>query len=144
MSSDSQTPEENAPKEIAAGENAAPAPDTNLLPEGVAYCTFDDFSKIRLTAAEIVQAEPHPNADKLLKLQLRLGDRHKQICAGIREFYQPEELVGKRIIIVDNLEPRKLRGETSHGMLLACRGPDNTLSLVTLDKPDFATGGQVS
>ncbi len=127
----------------APAEEAAPVQNP-LLPEGVTYCNFDDFSKIRLTVAEIIQAEAHPKADKLIKLQLRLGDREKQICAGIRAYYTPEELVGKRIIVVDNLEPRKLRGETSHGMLLAARGPDDTLALVTLDKPDFPTGGQVS
>ncbi len=123
---------------------AAPAPEAAAQPEGVALCTFDDFAKIRLTAAEIVAAEPHPKADKLIKLQIRLGDRQKQICAGIRAFYSPEELVGRRIVVVDNLEPRKLRGELSNGMLLAAHGPDGSISLVTLDKPDFPTGGQVS
>lgn len=141
MSSDTPAPQE---------ESSAPAPaapekkDDGLLPEGVTYCNFDDFAKIRLTVAEIVQAEAHPKADKLIKLQVRLGDRQKQICAGIRAYYTPEELVGKRIVVVDNLEPRKLRGEFSHGMLLAAHGPDDTLALVTVDKPDFATGGQVS
>lgn len=135
---------ENTAAENGQTANTDSQENKNLLPEGVTYCTFDDFAKVRLTVAEIVEAEPHPNADKLIKLQLKLGDRKKQICAGIRAYYQPEELVGKRIIVVDNLEPRKLRGETSHGMLLAARGPDDTLALVTLDKPDFATGGQVS
>ncbi len=136
---DSAKTPENAP--------SAPAPATPgaaALPEGVAYCNFDDFSKIRLTAAEIIQAEAHPKADKLIRLQIRLGDREKQICAGIRAYYQPEELVGRRIVVVDNLEPRTLRGEVSNGMLLAAHGPDNSISLVTLDKPDFPTGGQVS
>lgn len=114
------------------------------LPEGVTYCTFDDFSKIRLTVAEVVEAEPHPNADKLIKLQLRLGDRKKQICAGIRAYYEPAALVGKRIVVVDNLEPRKLRGEISEGMLLAAHGPNDTVTLVTLDDPAFSSGGQVS
>lgn len=114
------------------------------MPEGVAYCTFDDFAKIRLAVAEVVAAEPHPNADKLLKLRVRLGEREKQICAGIRAYYAPESLVGKRIVIVDNLEPRKLRGEMSHGMLLAARRPDGDgLSLVTVDAPDFPSGGDV-
>ncbi len=125
---------------------AAPAPAEQqkaALPEGVTFCNFDDFAKIRLTVAEIIKAEPHPNADKLVKLQIRLGDREKQICAGIRAYYQPEELVGKRIVVVDNLEPRKLRGEMSNGMLLAVHGPNDTLSLVTVDKPDFPSGGQV-
>ncbi len=133
----SPAPEENRPASPAADQ---PAP----LPEGVAYCNFDDFSKIRLTVAEIIKAEPHPNADKLIKMQIRLGDREKQICAGIRAYYQPEDLIGRRIIVVDNLEPRKLRGELSNGMLLAAHGPDNTISLVTVDNPAFPSGGQVS
>ena len=132
-------PEETPTPEPAKGESEF-AP----LPEGVTYCTFDDFAKIRLTVAEIVKAEPHPKADKLIKLGLKLGDRQKQICAGIRAWYTPEDLVGKRILVVDNLEPRKLRGEWSEGMLLAVHGPDDTLSLVTLDKPDFPSGGQAS
>lgn len=122
----------------------APTPVASGLPEGVAYCTFDDFSKIHLTVAEIVKAEPHPNADKLIKLQIRLGDRQKQICAGIRAWYAPEALVGKRIVVVDNLEPRKLRGEVSEGMLLAAHGPNDTVTLVTLDDPAFPSGGRVS
>lgn len=139
---------DNIPAPDAPAEGApAPAQETPAapaLPEGVTYCNFDDFSKIRLTVAEIVKAEAHPKADKLIKLQVRLGDREKQICAGIRAYYQPEELVGRRIVVVDNLEPRKLRGEVSNGMLLAAHGPDDTISLVTLDKPDFPSGGQVS
>lgn len=128
-----------------SGEGAAPAPKpAPALPEGVTLCGFEDFAKIRLTAAEIVKAEPHPKADRLLKLWIRLGDREKQICAGIRAYYAPESLIGKRIVVVDNLEPRKLRGEVSEGMLLAAHGPDDSISLVTLDNPGFPTGGQVS
>jgi len=137
----------NAPENAAPGEAPAPVPEKSgaaPLPEGVTYCNFDDFSKIRLTVAEIIHAEPHPKADKLIKIQVRLGDREKQICAGIRAYYQPEELIGRRIVVVDNLEPRKLRGELSNGMLLAAHGPDDSISLVTLDKPDFPSGGQVS
>lgn len=81
--------------------------------------TYDDFAKIDLRVATIVAAEFHPNADRLFKLQIDLGDGQRQICAGIRGFYQPEELVGKQIIVVTNLEPRKIRGEESNGMLLA-------------------------
>ena len=129
----------------AGGTAPSPAsPDPGALPEGVSLCSFDDFAKIRLTVAEVLEAAPHPNADKLLRLQIRLGDRVKQICAGIRAYYRPEDLVGKRLVVVDNLEPRKLRGEMSHGMLLAARGPNDTLSLVTLDQPEFPSGGQVS
>lgn len=82
--------------------------------------TFDEFAKIDLRVAKIVKVEPHPNADKLYKLQLDDGSgTPRQICAGIRANYQPEDLVGQRIVIVANLAPRMLRGEESRGMLLA-------------------------
>lgn len=81
---------------------------------------FDEFAKVDLRVARIVQAENHPSADKLLKLQLDDGSgTPRQICAGIKGYYKPEELVGRLIIIVANLEPRKIRGEESRGMLLA-------------------------
>ncbi len=82
--------------------------------------TYDDFVKIDLRVATIVEAQAHPNADRLLKLQLDLGPLGpRQICAGVRAFYDPEELVGRQIIVVANLAPRKIRGEESNGMLLA-------------------------
>lgn len=80
---------------------------------------YDDFAKIELRVATILEAKPHPNADKLLVLQIDLGEEKRQICAGIRAYYQPEQLVGRQIIVVANLEPRMLRGEVSNGMLLA-------------------------
>lgn len=81
---------------------------------------FDDFAKLDLRVAKIVEAEPHPNADRLLRLQVDDGSgTPRQICAGIKAFYNPEELVGKSVVIVANLEPRKIRGEESRGMLLA-------------------------
>ncbi len=81
---------------------------------------YDDFVKIDLRVATIVEAEAHPNADRLLKLQLDLGPLGpRQICAGVRAFYDPAELVGRQIVVVANLAPRKIRGEESNGMLLA-------------------------
>ncbi|MEM9064703.1 MAG: methionine--tRNA ligase subunit beta [Planctomycetota bacterium] len=81
---------------------------------------FTDFAKVDLRVARIVEAGPHPNADRLLKLQLDDGSGEpRQICAGVRDFYNPEDLVGKLIVIVANLAPRQLRGEESRGMLLA-------------------------
>lgn len=82
--------------------------------------TFDDFIKVDLRVATIVEAEPHPNADRLLKLQIDLGPLgRRQICAGVKAFYNPEDLVGRQIVVVANLAPRKIRGEESNGMLLA-------------------------
>lgn len=80
---------------------------------------YDDFAKIQLRVATVVEAEYHPNADRLLKLQIDLGYEKRQICAGIRGQYEPEQLVGKQIIVVANLAPRNIRGEESNGMLLA-------------------------
>lgn len=81
---------------------------------------FDEFAKVDLRVARVVAAEPHPNADKLLKLQLDDGSGvPRQICAGIRAYYQPQDLVGRLIVIVANLAPRVIRGEESRGMLLA-------------------------
>lgn len=81
--------------------------------------SIDDFRKIELKVATIKSAEVHPNADKLLVLQIDLGGEQRQICAGIRNSYTAEELVGKQIIVVANLETAKLRGMDSQGMLLA-------------------------
>jgi methionyl-tRNA synthetase len=80
---------------------------------------YDDFSKIDLRVATILEAELHPNADRLLKLRIDLGSEQRQICAGVKAYYEPGELVGRQIIVVANLEPRKIRGEESNGMLLA-------------------------
>jgi len=100
--------------------NQAPAE-----PKGKAQITFDDFAKVDLRIAKILQAEPHPNADRLVKLQLDDGSgKPRQICAGIKEQYPPESLVGKSIVIVANLAPRTIRGEESRGMLLAASNGD--------------------
>ena len=80
---------------------------------------IDDFVKLDLRVGTITAAEAHPNADRLLKLQVDLGDHQRQVCAGIRQFYDPDNLVGKQIVVVANLKPRKIRGEESNGMLLA-------------------------
>lgn len=83
--------------------------------------TIDDFSKIDLRVAEVVSAKDHPNADKLLVLEIALGGERRTIVAGIRGHYRPEDLVGKQLIVVANLEPCELRGVKSHGMMLAVR-----------------------
>src|SRR5689334_81840 len=81
---------------------------------------YDDFAKLDLRVATVLECKPHSNADKLLVLQIELANGEKrQICAGLRKDYPPETLVGKQIVIVANLEPRTMRGEPSQGMLLA-------------------------
>jgi len=81
---------------------------------------FDAFAKVDLRVAKIIHAEAHPNADRLIKLQLDDGSGEpRQICAGVRAYYDPADLVGRSIVIVANLKPRTIRGEESRGMLLA-------------------------
>jgi methionyl-tRNA synthetase len=88
--------------------------------EALPQIAFDHFAKIDLRVATVLSAEPHPNADKLLKLKLDDGTPEgRQVCAGIKAWYDPASLIGKQVVIVANLEPRMLRGEVSHGMILA-------------------------
>jgi tRNA-binding protein len=96
--------------------------------------SIDAFRQVELKVATIQSAEPHPNADRLLVLQVDLGTERRQICAGIRNYYTPEELVGRQIIVVANLETAKLRGLESQGMLLAASDEDRII-LLTPDKP---------
>jgi len=95
--------------------------------------TIEDFRKLELRIAEIKEVNDHPNADKLLVLIVDLGDRQKQVVAGIKAFYSKEELVGRQVVIVDNLDSVILRGVESQGMILA--GSDESLlSVVGSDK----------
>jgi methionyl-tRNA synthetase len=90
------------------------------MAESKPMIAFEDFAKVDLRVARVVHAEAHPNADRLLKIQLDDGSgTPRQICAGIKGYYTPEQLIGKHIVIVANLEPRTIRGEESRGMLLA-------------------------
>ncbi|MDC2867474.1 MULTISPECIES: methionine--tRNA ligase [unclassified Bacillus (in: firmicutes)] len=105
---------------------------TEAAPE-VEEITIDDFFKVDLRVAEVLDAEPVKKADKLLKIQLDLGTEKRQVVSGIAKFYSPEELKGKKVICVTNLKPVKLRGELSQGMILA--GEENgKLSLATVDQ----------
>ena len=82
--------------------------------------SFDDFQKVDIRTAKVISAEAHPNADRLLVLRIDVGELgERQIVAGIRQWYEPESLTGRTIVVVANLEPATLRGEQSQGMLLA-------------------------
>lgn len=108
-------------------------------------CTFkptiqyDDFAKLDLRVAKILEAAPHPNADRLLVLKIDLGCETRQLIAGIRGAYEPEALIGKSIVVVANLAPRKMRGLESQGMLIAAvpaeeTGEKTDVVLLTIDK----------
>lgn len=96
--------------------------------------TYEDFKKLEFRVAKIKDVAEHPNADRLYVITVDLGDnKTKQVVAGIRNFYKKEDLIGKFVVVVDNLDPAMLRGVESNGMLLAA-SDDIGLSIVTLDK----------
>ncbi|VEF50012.1 methionyl-tRNA synthetase [Bacillus freudenreichii] len=95
--------------------------------------TIDDFRKIEMRVGQVIDCEPVKKADKLLKLQLDLGYEKRQVVSGIAEFYKPEDLIGKKLIVVANLKPVKLRGELSQGMILAGE-KDGILSVASVDQ----------
>ena len=123
-------------REKAASAPAAPAKECVKLEEFKPEITYDDFVKIDLRIATILSCERIQGTDKLVKMQIDLGIEQRQIVAGIAKVYTPEELVGKQIVVVANLAPRKMRGELSRGMLLAT---GNELG-VTLLKPEKPIG----
>ena len=107
--------------------------------------SYDDFAKLDLRVATVLECKPHANADKLLVLQIELaGGERRQICAGLRAHYQPEQLVGKQIVVVANLAPRQMRGETSQGMLLAASDPATNKVIVVAPAEPATAGSKVS
>ena len=106
---------------------------------------YDDFAKLDLRVATVLECKPHPNADKLLVLQIELaGGERRQICAGLRLFYQPETLVGKQIVVVANLAPRMMRGEISNGMLLASTDSDTKRVIIISPAEAVVPGSKVN
>jgi len=103
---------------------------------------YNDFSKLDLRVAEILSANRVPDSEKLIKINVSLGKEERTIVAGIGKFYSPEELVGKKIIILKNLEPRELMGIKSNGMLLAASN-NAELSLITIDR-DIDAGTKIN
>lgn len=107
-------------KQAEAPTVELPAAEPKQVTEGVAYISIDDFVKVELRVGEVKTAERVPKADKLLKLSVDLGEAEpRQILAGIAQYYEPEKMIGRKIVVVANLAPRKLRGLESQGMLLA-------------------------
>ncbi len=102
--------------------------------------TYEDFKKLELKCAKIVEVKEHPQADRLYIVTIDVGSEKKDIVAGIRNFYKPEELKGKNVVVVNNLEPAVIRGVESKGMLLAA-SEGGALSIITLDRDMPAGAG---
>jgi methionyl-tRNA synthetase len=114
------------------------------MSEPTAVIQYEDFAKVQLRVAKVIEAFNHPNADKLLVLKVDLGTEQRQICAGLRGQYEPEALVGRNIIVVANLAPRMMRGQESNGMLLAASNPDHTRVIFLTPEADIEPGASVS
>ncbi|MBO8157654.1 MAG: methionine--tRNA ligase [Bacillaceae bacterium] len=129
-------PRLEAEKEVEAIKNmmSRPEPKKEKPKEKENEISIDDFMKVDLRVAEVIRAEKMENADKLLRIQLDLGSEKRQVVSGIARHYNPEELVGKKVICVANLKPAKLRGELSQGMILAGEDENGNLSLATVDE----------
>ena len=119
----------NADTKTANAETKAKPAAASELPGVI---TIDDFAKLQLRTATVLEAERIDGADKLLKLQIDVGGEKRQLVAGIAKHYTPEEVVGKTIVVIANLKPAKLRGVESQGMLLAAFSGDE-LKLLTTD-----------
>lgn len=107
--------------------------------EKVELITYDDFMKIQLRTAEVIEAEKVPKSEKLLKLKVRLDNEERQVVAGIAKSYEPEKLIGKKVVIVANLQPAKLMGLESNGMILAAENSEGGLQVLSL--PDNVNSG---
>ena len=134
-SAKSTKPQPTAPAVAEAKPAVASVPDGKI--------TIDDFAKVELRVAQVVSAERVPGADKLLKLIVDVGSETRQILAGIAKAYSPENLVGRKIVIVANLQPRKMRGLESNGMLLAASVGDEGQPVLASFLEDVPNGAKL-
>ena len=133
---------EKVEEKKAAAEAAEKDKDPVIDIEPKENISFDDFSKLQFQVGEILSCEAVPKADKLLCSQVRIGSQVRQIVSGIRSSYTPEEMVGKKVMVLVNLEPRKIRGLVSEGMLLCAEDEKGTLSLLAPEK-DMPAGAEI-
>nr|MCR5478220.1 methionine--tRNA ligase subunit beta [Lachnospiraceae bacterium] len=118
----------------AKGADQAPAEGAAPQVEAKPAITYDDFAKCQFQIGEIVKCEEVPKSKKLLCSQVRIGNETRQILSGIKQYYSPEEMVGKKVLVLVNLAPRQMAGLTSEGMLLCAEDADGNLALMTPEK----------
>ena len=134
---------EMAEKEAKQNELPAPVDEEKTVFTQRDLIQFEDFEKVQLVVAKVLKCEKVPKADKLLMSTLKVGDTERVVVSGIAKFYTPEEMVGKKVVLLANLAPRKIRGVESHGMLLcAANADDSKLSLLTVDS-DMEDGCEI-
>jgi methionyl-tRNA synthetase len=136
-------PQSQAPSlEPPAPSPQHPAPSSTPAVESPKI-SIEDFAKVEMRTGEIKTAEPIPGAKKLLKLTVDIGTEVRQVCAGIAEFYQPEKLIGMKVVLVTNLQPRKLRGVESNGMIVAASIGDQGRPVLVTFAEDVPNGARL-
>lgn len=137
---------ETAQKAMRDAANASAESDARELTEKAekkAYISIDDFYKTEIKVGEVLECKPVEKSDKLLVSQIKIGEEVRQIVSGIRKYYSPEEMVGKKVAVITNLKPVKLCGTESQGMILAASDKEGNLSVLTMDK-DIESGSRIS
>lgn len=134
-------PATQAAKPAASAAPAGAAPAAPTSPEKI---SIEDFAKVEMRVGQIKTAERIMGADKLLKLTVDIGTEIRQICAGIAQYYEPEKLIGRKVAVVVNLAPRKLRGVESNGMIIAAAvGPEGRPVLAGFPDEDVEVGARL-
>lgn len=141
VESQPEKPPADAPP-IPSTESRIPEPESRI-PRPESRITIDDFAKVEMRVGEVVSAEPIPGAKRLLKLMVDIGSEVRQVAAGIAEHYKPEDLVGMKVVLVANLEPRKLRGVESNGMIVAASVGDGGRPVLVTFKEDVPKGARL-
>jgi len=132
--------EESAPKEEAAADSGTQ--DAEIALEKKPEVSIEDFAKLQFAVGEIIACEEVKKSRKLLCNQVKIGNEVRQILSGIKSAYSPEEMVGKKVMVITNLKPAKLAGMESQGMILCAEAPDGTLALMTPEK-DVPSGSEI-
>jgi len=128
-------------KEEAEKPKEEKAESVTEVPQEDKYITIDDFAKIDLKVAKVLECEKVEGSDKLLQLQLEVGKEIRQVVSGIANYYKPEDLVGKYVVLVANLKPVKLRGVESNGMILAADNGEDVVVVTPLS--EISSGSKV-
>jgi methionyl-tRNA synthetase len=113
-------------------------------PEYPTEISIDDFCKVQLKVGEVISSAAVESSKKLLRSIVKIGEEERVIFSGIKPWYSPEEMVGKKVVVAYNLKPRKMMGELSYGMILCADDGNGNLSLLTTEKKDFPSGSGIS
>ena len=133
-----------AAKAAEAGNDSAAGTADGAAEDGAKPAVkYDDFEKLEFRVGEILECKKVENSEKLLCSQVKIGDKVVQICSGIQKYYTPEDMVGRKVMVLVNLKPRKMAGLLSEGMLLCAESPDGKLALMSPADAEMPAGSVI-